>query len=171
MKATQLILLVATLGIGIVVIKNLWLGGFCCKQRGVQMERTFGMIKPEATATGKAGKIIDRIESEGFVIVGMKKMQMTKALAEQFYAVHKEKPFFGELVQSVTSGPIIALVLEKNGAILAWRELMGATNPEKAAEGTLRKLYGTSMTNNATHGSDAPETAASEIALVFPELK
>lgn len=132
--------------------------------------RTYGMIKPEAVQNRNTGKIIDRIESEGFSIVAMKKMHMTKDLAEQFYAVHKEKPFFGELVESIASGPIVAFVLEKDDAITAWRELMGATNPADAAEGTLRKLYGTSIGNNATHGSDAPETAAAEIKLIFPEL-
>lgn len=131
------------------------------------MERTYAMIKPDAVALGHSGKIINRIEEEGFTIVEMKKMTFTKALAEEFYAVHKERPFFGELVASISSGPIIAMVLQKENAILAWRELMGATNPALAAENTIRKLYATSFTANASHGSDAPETAAQEIALIF----
>ena len=134
------------------------------------VERTYGMIKPEAVANGNTGKIIDRIEQEGFTIVAMKKMQMTKELAQLFYEVHSQKPFYSELVDSVASGPIVAMVLEKDGAIAQWRELMGATNPDEAAENTLRKLYGTSIGNNATHGSDAPATAETEIKLVFPEL-
>jgi len=134
------------------------------------IERTYGMIKPAAVKTGNSGKIIDRIEQEGFVIVALKKMDMTREMAELFYEVHREKPFFGELVDSISSGPIVAMVLEKDGAIAAWRELMGATNPADAAEGTLRKLYGISIGDNATHGSDAPGTAATEIQLIFPEL-
>jgi len=134
------------------------------------LEKTYAMIKPEAVQTGKTGKIIDRIEEEGFTIVGLKKMTMSKDLAQIFYGVHRQKPFFDELVGSITSGPIIGMVLKKDGAIAAWRELMGATNPADAAENTLRKLYGTSMTNNATHGSDAPDTAESEIKLIFPDL-
>ena len=133
-------------------------------------EKTYGMIKPKAVETGKTGLIIDRIEGEGFSIVAMKKMRMTKELAELFYEVHRQKPFFDELVGSVISGPVIAMVLEKDGAIASWRELMGATNPADAAQGTLRKLYGMSITDNATHGSDAPETAETEISLIFPEL-
>jgi nucleoside-diphosphate kinase len=134
------------------------------------MERTYGMIKPGAIKNGHTGKIIDRIEQEGFTIVAMKKMQMTKELAELFYAVHRERPFFDELVESIVAGPIVAMVLEKDGAIAAWRELMGATNPDEAAEGTLRKLYGVNIGENATHGSDAPDTAASEVKLIFPDL-
>ncbi len=134
------------------------------------VERTYAMIKPEAVSLGHSGKIIDRIESEGFKIVAMKKMEMSKDLASIFYEVHSEKPFYSELVESVSSGPIIVMVLEKDGAIAAWRELMGDTNPDNAEPGTLRKLYGTSITNNVTHGSDAPETAETEIKLIFPEI-
>lgn len=133
------------------------------------IEKTYGMIKPEAVRTCKTGKIIDRIEQEGFKIASMKKMQMTKELAERFYEVHKEKPFFGKLVESIIAGPIIAMVLEKDNAIAAWRELMGATDPAKAAENTIRKLYGKNITHNATHGSDAPETAETEIKIIFGE--
>jgi len=148
-----------------------WSGFFSKKQeKRMSVERTYGMIKPEAVANGNTGPIVERIEKEGFKIVAMKKMHMYKDLAEIFYEVHREKPFFNDLVESISSGPIIAMVLEKDGAIAAWRELMGATNPDEAAEGTLRKLYGTSITNNATHGSDASATAEAEIKLIFPDL-
>jgi nucleoside-diphosphate kinase len=134
------------------------------------VEKTYAMIKPGALKAGHDKAIIDRIKQEGFSIVAMKKLQMTKDLAEQFYAVHKEKPFFSELVDSIISGPVIAMVLEKEDAITAWRDLMGVTDPAKAADGTIRKLYGVSIGENATHGSDAPETAATEISLIFSEL-
>jgi len=139
--------------------------------KGAYMERTFALIKPDAVAAKNSGKIIDIIEKNGFTIVGMKKMQLSKEMAEKFYAVHKERPFFGELVTFVTSGPVIALALEKEGAVKAWRDLMGATDPLKADQGTIRKQFGTSIGSNATHGSDAPETAQVELALFFPELK
>ena len=134
------------------------------------IERTFAMIKPDAVGAGHTGKIIDRIEQEGFSIVGMKKMRMSLDIAKMFYEVHAEKPFYVELVEYITSGPIVVMVLERQNAIAAWRDLMGATDPAKAAEGTLRKLYGTNIGRNATHGSDAPETARTEIRLLFPEL-
>jgi nucleoside-diphosphate kinase len=135
------------------------------------IERTYGMIKPQAVESGYTGKIIDRIEKEGFSIVGMKKMQMTKDLAQTFYQVHSQKPFYDELVDNISAGPIVALVLEKDGAIAAWRDLMGPTDPAQAEGDALRKLFGTSISHNATHGSDAPETAQTEIKLVFPELE
>ena len=116
------------------------------------MERTFAIIKPDAVKAGNSGKIIDRIEQEGFNIVGMKKLHMSREKAELFYAVHAERPFFSELVEFMTSGPVIVMALEKDGAIAAWRDLMGATNPAEAAEGTIRKLFATSIGENATHG-------------------
>lgn len=135
------------------------------------VERTYAMIKPDAVRKNCIGKIIDRIEQEGFSIVAMKKMQMNKDLAERFYDVHKEKPFFSVLIEAVTSGPIVAMVLEKDDAIKAWRGVMGATNPAEAAEGTLRNMFGgETMEQNVTHGSDAPETAKTETELIFPEL-
>lgn len=134
------------------------------------MERTLGIIKPDAVKAKYSGKIIDRIEHEGFSIVGMKKLHLTKQQAESFYDVHAGKPFFDELVSFMTSGPVIVMALEKTNAIQAWRDLMGATNPAAAAENTLRKLYGASIGENATHGSDAPETARREVAFFFPEL-
>jgi nucleoside-diphosphate kinase len=135
-----------------------------------KMERTFAMIKPDAVAAGHTGAIIQLIEENGFKIVGMRKADLPKEAVELFYAVHKERPFFGELVTFITSGPVVLLALEKEDAIKAWRDLMGSTNPEEAAEGTMRKRFGTSKGKNATHGSDAPETAAFELGLFFPEL-
>lgn len=134
------------------------------------MERTFAMIKPDAIAAGNDPEIIKIIRKNGFTILGKRKTQLTKDDAQKFYAVHKERPFFGELVEFVTSGPVILLALEKENAIKAWRDLMGATNPADAAEGTIRKLFGTSIGNNATHGSDAHETAQIELRQFFPEF-
>ena len=134
------------------------------------IERTFAMIKPDAIAAKNSGKIINMIEHNGFTILAMRKTIIDKATAQKFYAVHKERPFFGELVSFVTSGPVILMALEKENAIKGWRDLMGATDPLKADEGTIRKKFGTSIGNNATHGSDAPETAQEELALFFPEL-
>ncbi len=129
------------------------------------------MIKPDAVAAKNSGKIIDMIEKNGFTILGMEKKQLSKDKAAEFYAVHKERPFFGELVEFVTSGPVIVLALEKENGIAAWRDLMGATDPLKANEGTIRKIFGKNIGNNATHGSDAPETAQVELGLFFPHLK
>lgn len=135
------------------------------------MERTFAIIKPDAVAAGNSGAIITTIERNGFTIRGMRKIHMTREVAENFYGVHKERPFFGELVSFITSGPCIVLALEKENAIADWRELMGATNPAKAAMGTIRRMYGANIGSNAAHGSDAPETAHFELGLFFPELK
>lgn len=135
------------------------------------MERTFAIIKPDAFAAGSAGKIIARIYAEGFNIVGMKKLYMSQVEAEGFYYVHKERPFFGELTEFMSSGPCVVLALEADGAILKWRDLMGATNPADAAEGTLRKEFGSNIGENATHGSDAPETAAFELSYFFSGLE
>jgi len=143
---------------------------YIAMHKGNKMERTFAMIKPDAVAAGHTGAIIQLIEKNGFKIVGMRKELLPRETVEKFYAVHKERPFFGELVEFITSGPVVLLALEKEGAIKAWRDLMGATNPEEAAEGTLRKLFGTNKGKNATHGSDASETAAFELGLFFPEL-
>ncbi len=134
------------------------------------IEKTYAMIKPDAVKNGNIGKIIARIEEEGFNILGLKMMQMTQELAKLFYDVLAEKPFYGDLIEFITSGPVVAMVLEKDGAIKAWRDLMGATNPADAAENTLRKRYGASIDNNAVHGSDGTKTAETEIKLIFPEL-
>jgi len=135
------------------------------------MERTFAIIKPDAFAAGHAGKILARIYAEGFKVVGLKKLYLSKVEAEGFYAVHSERPFFGELTDFMSSGPCIVMALEAEGAILKWRDLMGATNPAEAAEGTLRKEFGSSIGENATHGSDAPETAEFELGYFFNGLE
>jgi len=131
------------------------------------MQTTFAIIKPDAVADGNTGKIIAAIEENGFRIAAMKKLNLTQTQAEGFYAVHKERPFFNDLVTFMTEGPVVAMILEKDGAILAWRNLMGATNPKDAEEGTLRKLYGAGIERNATHGSDAEDTAAYEKSYFF----
>jgi len=133
----------------------------------ITMEKTFAMIKPDAVAAKHAGDIISLIEGNGFTIVKMRKEQLSKEKAQQFYAVHKAKPFFNELVDFVTSGPVILMMLEKENAIADWRKLMGATDPVKAEEGTLRKKFGTDIGHNATHGSDAAQTAKEELAIFF----
>ena len=133
-------------------------------------EQTFAIIKPEAVAAGNAPAILTMIKDHGFTIVAEKDITFDQAAAEKFYAVHNNKPFFGDLVKYITSGPVIALVLAKENAVKAWRDLMGATNPEKAEAGTIRKLYGKDIQHNAVHGSDSPENAKIEIAQFFPEL-
>jgi nucleoside-diphosphate kinase len=135
------------------------------------MERTFAIIKPDAFAAGNAGKILARIYQEGFKVVGLKKLYLSKVEAEGFYHVHRERPFFDELTDFMSSGPCLVMVLEAEQAIKKWRDLMGATDPADAAEGTLRKEFGTFVGENATHGSDAPETAAFEIAYFFSGLE
>ncbi|HFB98393.1 MAG TPA: nucleoside-diphosphate kinase [Bryobacterales bacterium] len=131
------------------------------------MERTFAIIKPDAVAAGNTGKIIAMIEENGFKILAMRKIEMSRKQAEGFYAVHRERPFFADLVKFMTEGPCVIMALERENAIAAWRELMGPTNPAEAPEGTIRKLYGTNIERNAVHGSDAPETAATELAFFF----
>ena len=131
------------------------------------MERTFAIIKPDAVGKHHAGAIIARIEDAGFTIRAMRKLRLSQAQAEGFYAVHRGKPFFPSLTEFMASGPIIVLALEADGAIRKWRDLMGATDPAKAAPGTLRAEFGGSIGENATHGSDAPETAAFELGYFF----
>ena len=130
-------------------------------------ERTFAIIKPDAVERRVAGKIIQRIEDEGFQIRAMKRVHLSKAQAEGFYAVHRERPFFGSLTTFMASGPAILLVLEASDAIKKWRTLMGATDPAKADPGTIRKEFAQSIERNATHGSDAPETVVYEIGYFF----
>jgi len=127
------------------------------------------MIKPDAVSNGYIGAILNKISEAGFRIAALRMTQLTQADAEAFYAVHSERPFFGELVSFMTSGPIVAAVLEKENAVTDFRTLIGATNPSEAAEGTIRKLYATSMGENAVHGSDSDENAALEIAFHFSE--
>lgn len=129
--------------------------------------RTFTMIKPDAVENGHIGAILEKINAAGFRIVAMKMTQMTKNDAETFYAVHSERPFFGELVEFMTRGPIVAAILEKENAVEDFRTLIGSTNPANAADGTIRKLYATSMGENAVHGSDSDENAAIEGAFHF----
>jgi nucleoside-diphosphate kinase len=129
--------------------------------------RTFTMLKPDSVEQGYTGAILEKINAAGFRIVAMKKTQMTVADAEEFYAVHNERPFFGELVEFMTRGPIVAAILEKENAVEDFRVLIGATNPADAADGTIRKLYATSMGENAIHGSDSDENAAIEGAFHF----
>lgn len=124
--------------------------------------RTFTMIKPDAVENGHIGAILAKINEAGFRIVAMEYTKLSRSDAENFYAVHKERPFYGELVEYMTSGPIVAAILEKDNAVADFRTLIGATNPEEAAEGTIRKLYATSIAANAVHGSDSDENAAIE---------
>jgi nucleoside-diphosphate kinase len=131
------------------------------------MERTFAIIKPDAVAAGFTGRILQRIEAEGFQIRAMRMVKLSKAEAEGFYAVHRERPFFASLTSFMSSGPAVVLALDAPDAIKKWRTLMGATDPAKAEPATLRKEFGRSIENNATHGSDAPETAAFELGYFF----
>jgi nucleoside-diphosphate kinase len=133
----------------------------------MSVERTFAMVKPDAVASGHAGDILNVIRDSGFRIVGLKLRRITKPEAEAFYAVHKERPFYGSLVTFMTEGPVLVMVLEREDAISKWREVMGATNPANAAEGTIRKKFAQSIERNAAHGSDGPETAAQEIPFFF----
>jgi nucleoside-diphosphate kinase len=131
------------------------------------MERTFAIIKPDAVAAGNAGAILAKIEENGFKIRGMKMLRLSRSHAEGFYEVHKERGFFNSLVTFMTEGPVVVLALERENAIAKWRELMGATNPANAAEGTVRKQFAESIERNAVHGSDSPETAAVEVPFFF----
>lgn len=135
------------------------------------MERTFGIIKPDAISRRMSGKIMMKIEENGFNVIAMKKLWLTKQEASGFYAVHKGKPFFESLTDYMSSGPCIAMVLEKDNAVAAWRKLMGSTNPANAEPGTIRKEYAVNLEKNSVHGSDAPETAAFEIRYFFSELE
>lgn len=132
---------------------------------------TFGMIKPDAVQKNYTGKIIDKILQAGFNIRGMKLIQLTKAQAEKFYIVHRERPFYRELVDYITSGPVVALALEKENAVADFRILLGATDPNEAADGTIRRLYGESKAINAIHGSDSDENALVEINFMFSNLE
>ena len=130
-------------------------------------ERTLSIIKPDATARNITGKIVDKLESVGLRVVAQKRARWSEADAQKFYEVHKERPFYNDLVAFMTSGPCIPIALERDNAVPYLREVMGATNPEEAAEGTIRKLYATNIERNAIHGSDSPENAAIEIAYFF----
>ena len=133
----------------------------------MSVERTFSMIKPDAVAAGQAGEILAMIERAGFKVLALRMTRLTEAQAQGFYAVHRERPFFPGLVKFMTEGPLIVLALEREDAIAKWRETMGATNPANAAEGTIRKRFATGIERNCVHGSDAPETAETELRFFF----
>ncbi len=131
------------------------------------MERTFAIIKPDAVARHLIGDIVKRVEASGLKIVGMRLLQLSRTEAETFYDVHKERPFYKSLCDYMTSGPVVVMALAGEGAIKRWRDLMGATDPAKAEPGTIRRDFGENVERNATHGSDAPETAARELSFFF----
>ena len=131
------------------------------------IERTFSIIKPDAVKKNAIGGVVAKLEEGGLRVVASRMVRLTEAQARAFYAVHKDRPFYGDLVKFMTEGPVVVQVLEGENAVLRNREIMGATNPEKADAGTIRKLFGTNIERNAAHGSDAPETAAQEIAFFF----
>ena len=133
----------------------------------MSVERTFSIIKPDAVAAGQAGEILAMIEKAGFKVLAMRMTRLTEAQARGFYAVHQERPFFNGLVKFMTEGPIVVMALERADAVKGLREVMGATNPANAAEGTIRKRFATNIERNCIHGSDAPETAAQELAFFF----
>jgi len=133
----------------------------------MSVERTFSAIKPDAVAAGHAGEILAMIEKAGFRILALRMTRLTESQARGFYAVHKEKPFFQGLVKFMTEGPLVVMALQREGAIAKLREVMGATNPANAAEGTIRKRFATDIERNCIHGSDAPETAATELSFFF----
>jgi len=133
----------------------------------MSVERTFSAIKPDAVGAGKAGEILAMVEQAGFKVLGLRMTRLTEAQARAFYAVHKERPFYSGLVKFMTEGPIIVMALEREGAIAKLREVMGATNPANAAEGTIRKRFATDIERNCIHGSDASETAKTELQFFF----
>jgi nucleoside-diphosphate kinase len=136
-----------------------------------QLQQTFAMIKPDAVSRACVGEIIAMVEKAGFRIVAMRKTQLTVPQAEAFYAVHRERPFFGGLIKFITEGPVVVMVLEKENAIDDWRKLMGATNPANAEEGTIRKKFASDIERNCVHGSDAPATAAVEVPFFFSSIE
>ena len=132
-----------------------------------ELQRTLAIVKPDAVAAGATGEILRRIEEKGLRIVGLKRLQLSEQLARGFYAVHKERPFYGDLVKFMTSSPVVVVALEGDDAIARWRDLMGPTNSTEAPAGTIRGDFGTDVERNASHGSDAPETAKVELAYFF----
>ncbi|HUO33234.1 MAG TPA: nucleoside-diphosphate kinase [Bryobacteraceae bacterium] len=136
----------------------------------MSLERTFSIVKPDAVASGHSGEILSTLEMEGFKIVALRMTRLSKVQAEGFYAVHRERPFFSSLVKFMTEGPIIVMALERDDAIAKLREIMGATNPANAAEGTIRKRFAESIERNCIHGSDGPDTAKVELAYFFSTL-
>ena len=146
-------------------------GYLCAPNSKYMTNRTFTMIKPDAMKNGHAGAILDRIIKEGFRVVALKMTKLSEEKAGEFYDIHRSRPFFGELVEFMSSGPIIAAILEKENAVSSFRTLIGATNPANADEGTIRKLFATSVGENAVHGSDSDENAAIEGAFFFSGLE
>jgi nucleoside-diphosphate kinase len=136
-----------------------------------ELQKTFSIIKPDAVAGGKAGRILSLLEDNGFRVVALRMTKLSRSQAEGFYAVHRERPFYASLVKFMTEGPVIVMALEREDAVKKLREVMGATNPANAAEGTVRKLYAESIERNAIHGSDAPETAAEELKYFFTTIE
>jgi nucleoside-diphosphate kinase len=136
-----------------------------------ELQKTFSIIKPDAVAGGKAGRILSLLEDNGFRIAAIRMTKLSRSQAEGFYAVHRERPFYPSLVKFMTEGPVIVMALEREDAVKKLREVMGATNPANAAEGTVRKLYAESIERNAIHGSDAPETAAEELKYFFTSVE
>ncbi len=135
------------------------------------MEKTLAILKPDAVERNLIGKILERIEGKGFKVAAMKMVHLSQTEAEGFYHVHKERPFFGDLTTYMSSGPVVLLVLTRDNAIKEWRDLMGATNPADAADGTIRKDFAVNIEKNSTHGSDAPDTAAFEISYFFSQTE
>jgi nucleoside-diphosphate kinase len=133
----------------------------------MSVERTFSIVKPDAVAAGQAGEILAQIEKAGFRFVGLRMTRLTEAQAQAFYAVHRERPFFNGLVKFMTEGPIVVMALERENAVKGLREVMGATNPANAAEGTIRRRFAANIERNCIHGSDAPETAEVELRFFF----
>ena len=136
-----------------------------------ELQKTFSIIKPDAVATGKAGNILAHLEAAGFRVLALRMTRLSQSQAEGFYGVHRERPFFGSLVKFMTEGPVIVMALEREDAVKKLREVMGATNPANAADGTIRKLYAESIERNSIHGSDAPETAADELKYFFTTIE
>ncbi len=133
----------------------------------MSVERTLAIVKPDAVAAGQTGEIVAAIGKAGFRILGLRMTRLSQLQAEAFYAVHRERPFYASLVKFMTEGPVVVIALERENAIQAWRDLMGATNPANAAEGTIRKRFAASIERNCVHGSDAPDTAAVEVPFFF----
>ena len=136
-----------------------------------ELQKTFSIIKPDAVATGKAGQVLAHLEAAGFRVLALRMTRLSQSQAEGFYGVHRERPFFGSLVKFMTEGPVILMALEREDAVKKLREVMGATNPANAADGTIRKLFAESIERNAIHGSDAPETAAEELRYFFTTIE
>ncbi len=136
-----------------------------------ELQKTFSIIKPDAVATGKAGQVLAHLEAAGFRVLALRMTRLSQSQAEGFYGVHRERPFFGSLVKFMTEGPVILMALEREDGVKKLREVMGATNPANAADGTIRKLFAESIERNAIHGSDAPETAAEELRYFFTTIE